>query len=149
MEDMVSMVVKSANREDGENLEANPSGLPIRKLDNLRQETRAIYYRPDGTPTLPLPAHGVYLPHYLAKGFTLTPPVQVVEAKDGDSINSVKEQIAKLQAQLAELEEKPSSPQIKEGKGEPQGYKCGYKKCKFVAKSSPGLKVHMKKHNRR
>ena len=46
-------------------------------LDNIlnigRSRQRAIYYRPDGTATLPLPADPYSKMYYLGKGFTLNP----------------------------------------------------------------------------
>jgi len=39
-----------------------------------RRRERIIYYRPDGTPTQPLPADAYSLMYYQAKGFTLKPP---------------------------------------------------------------------------
>ncbi len=38
-----------------------------------RRRERAIYYRPDGTPTLPLPADPYNKIYYLSKGFRLKP----------------------------------------------------------------------------
>ena len=40
---------------------------------NKRAERR-IYYRPNGQPTVPLRADGLFLSHYTSKGFTLEPP---------------------------------------------------------------------------
>ena len=46
----------------------------ILNLNKSRQ--RAIYYRPDGTPTRPLPSDPSGQLYYLAKGFTLKKPGQ-------------------------------------------------------------------------
>ena len=56
-----------------------------------RRRERVVYYRKDGTPTLPLPADPYSKIYYLAKGFTLKPsgqsgaitcPICGFEAKD-------------------------------------------------------------------
>ena len=44
-----------------------------------RRRERAIYYRPDGTATLPLPADAYNQMYYKKKGFTLEPPIQEVD----------------------------------------------------------------------
>ena len=52
-----------------------------------RRRERRVYYRPDGTPTLPLPANPEYIAHYLAKGWTLEPPIkeEVKEVREQES----------------------------------------------------------------
>lgn len=47
-----------------------------------RSRERTIYYRQDGTATLPLPADPYNKAMYLAQGFTLTPPKKF-DTKEG------------------------------------------------------------------
>lgn len=44
-----------------------------------RRRERSIYYRPDGTPTSPLPADAYSKMYYLSKGFTLQAEKKVSE----------------------------------------------------------------------
>jgi len=50
-----------------------------------KRRERAIYYRPDGTPTLPLPADPYNQTIYLKKGFSLKP-----KARDDVVVSGIK-----------------------------------------------------------
>lgn len=50
-----------------------PEGMILEPIRERRAERR-VYYRPDGYPTLPLRADGLFLQHYLSKGFALKSP---------------------------------------------------------------------------
>ena len=52
-------------------------------MDISKRAERRIYYRPDGQPTGLLRTDGMFLTHYLAKGFTLEPPKE----ENGDSLS--------------------------------------------------------------
>jgi hypothetical protein len=49
-------------------------GFYVKPLSNLEVAPRRVYYRADGTKTLPLPSDAKNMQDYLAKGFTLEPP---------------------------------------------------------------------------
>ena len=46
-----------------------------------KRRQRSVYYRPDGTPTKPLPSDSLSQMHYRGKGFTLKPKSAVPETK--------------------------------------------------------------------
>lgn len=57
-------------------VELTPSGLKGKEgiLNLNRSRMRAIYYRPDGQATTPLPADPYSQAYYFAKGFRAKPP---------------------------------------------------------------------------
>ncbi len=59
-------------------------------MDNIlnigRRRERVIYYRPDGTPTCPLPADAYSQLYYMRKGFTMKPPEVEVKKDIADGI---------------------------------------------------------------
>jgi len=61
---------------EGNELELTPGGLKGKGgvLNLNRSRMRAIYYRPNGEPTLPLPADPYSQAYYFAKGFRAKPP---------------------------------------------------------------------------
>ena len=58
--------------------------MDIPEILNIgRRRERAVYYRKDGAPTMPLPADPYSKAYYLGKGFTLKP---AVTEQEGDTI---------------------------------------------------------------
>lgn len=58
-------------------------GFAFCEVKNLEQQPKATYYKADGTPLPNLPADPRSMKRYLARGFTLAPPVHPIKAVPG------------------------------------------------------------------
>jgi hypothetical protein len=56
-------------------------GYRIEKLPNMKTTPRATFYNKDGIEMVNLPADAYHMARYLARGFTLTPPVKPQEVQ--------------------------------------------------------------------
>ena len=66
------------NREQIKVLES--AGIVWGEVEGLEEQPRATYYKPNGEALPNLPSDVYSLPRYLARGFTLKPPVQAPPA---------------------------------------------------------------------